>query len=568
MSLSGLQSIFFETHSKTIVLLLAAFIIADALLRPLAGTVLPSLPAVPLAVKALFLLVLGSSLFIARLRPPVALIAAVLVCWRVVNLVSGTAPSGTLSLLTPVLLLLPLLLLRAYLALTLVALTLVVAGRIVWGQSVVFPLLPVMTLSLIVGFGFFGVLLVVYERSALKIRAVNQATDDSEARVRRLSDQQKQILAITLHEIKTPVATISMLVRELEARAGSPWLEFVREQSYRTLDVIDHMGALLGTTLSADQFGAARNFSVPDAIEASFAELQAKLGAHAPALVLRGQFDPASRHLGRPRLIQFLLLKTLVILSGNANTDRIEVTLGQSSLPAGLARFHVSLRGILTRDEHTASPSDRRRDEAQSQARTNTLRLYLGLLEDLVALLPSGQLKTVRHALGGETIELSFALQLEQRELDQTPLVTVPADILRGLVILVVEDTPTLRRLAIRLLEKEGATCLAATGGDEAMALIEQQPVDVVLTDLMMPDIDGFMLTRQLRQRDFPGVIVGLTAAAGSDELAQLSDAGANGSLAKPLDVSALKVLVHEQQRLSSEHGATSEGSTGEGTGP
>src|SRR5207249_4999559 len=78
-----------------------------------------------------------------------------------------------------------------------------------------------------------------------------------------------------------------------------------------------------------------------------------------------------------------------------------------------------------------------------------------------------------------------------------------------GMRCLVVDDEPRLRRVLIRLLEGEGFVCREAGSGVEALALLEQEPVPLLISDLRMPEMDGVTLLREVTAR-WPetGVIV------------------------------------------------------------
>jgi CheY-like chemotaxis protein len=66
---------------------------------------------------------------------------------------------------------------------------------------------------------------------------------------------------------------------------------------------------------------------------------------------------------------------------------------------------------------------------------------------------------------------------------------------------LIVDDEPNISYALAMVLEDEGHQVHTARNGAEALAMLEQQPVDLVLSDVMMPVIDGHKLVEELRKR-------------------------------------------------------------------
>jgi len=79
-------------------------------------------------------------------------------------------------------------------------------------------------------------------------------------------------------------------------------------------------------------------------------------------------------------------------------------------------------------------------------------------------------------------------------------------------VVLVVEDHEPLRRLLLRVLEREGHTVLEAGNGGEALEVLADNEVDVVVTDIRMPRMDGMELLREVRRRDQTTQVILITA--------------------------------------------------------
>ena len=112
--------------------------------------------------------------------------------------------------------------------------------------------------------------------------------------------------------------------------------------------------------------------------------------------------------------------------------------------------------------------------------------------------------------------------------------------------ILIAEDHLDSRDALRELLEAFGYAVLVATNGREAIEIALQGSPDLILMDMMMPVMDGFEATRQLRRcRQTSGTpIIALTAMEGAHDLAL--HAGANEYVRKPIDIRQLLSKVSE----------------------
>ncbi|PWJ55696.1 two-component system, chemotaxis family, response regulator CheY [Quadrisphaera granulorum] len=116
--------------------------------------------------------------------------------------------------------------------------------------------------------------------------------------------------------------------------------------------------------------------------------------------------------------------------------------------------------------------------------------------------------------------------------------------------VLVVDDAPTVRAYASGVLRAAGFTVEEACNGLEAMELLVARTVDLVVTDVNMPQMDGYELVRHLRERALEPavpVVVMTTEARDADNEAALAS-GANFHLSKP---AAPEVLVRIAQVLT-----------------
>jgi adenylate cyclase len=122
--------------------------------------------------------------------------------------------------------------------------------------------------------------------------------------------------------------------------------------------------------------------------------------------------------------------------------------------------------------------------------------------------------------------------------------------------ILVVDDNEMNRDIIVTRLEANGYKTLQAADGQEALAAVTQHHPDLVLLDVMMPNIDGLEACRQLKGNAglaFTPVILVTAKAATQDVVAGL-DAGADEYLTKPIDQSALVARVRSVLRIKALH--------------
>jgi len=113
---------------------------------------------------------------------------------------------------------------------------------------------------------------------------------------------------------------------------------------------------------------------------------------------------------------------------------------------------------------------------------------------------------------------------------------------LAGRQVLVVDDDPRNLFVITAALEQNGALVTGAINGNQALALLEKSAVDLVVTDIMMPELDGYQTIARIRGNpalaDLP--IIALTAKALPEDKEKALAAGANDYLSKPVDYDVL----------------------------
>jgi PAS domain S-box-containing protein len=138
--------------------------------------------------------------------------------------------------------------------------------------------------------------------------------------------------------------------------------------------------------------------------------------------------------------------------------------------------------------------------------------------------------------------------------------------------ILVVEDNAINQKVALRLLERLGYRADIAANGLEALASLERQQYDVVLMDVQMPEMDGFVATHHIRTR-WPAPrqphIVAMTARTLQGDREKCLEAGMNNYISKPISLDQLVAALEQVQPPPSPlHHAEEETSHGSEAGP
>ena len=134
----------------------------------------------------------------------------------------------------------------------------------------------------------------------------------------------------------------------------------------------------------------------------------------------------------------------------------------------------------------------------------------------------------------------------------EQPASPAPAEPLAGqaALILVAEDHLDSRDALRALLEAIGYRVTVAVNGRQAITLAVEQSPDLILMDIMMPELDGFAAIRALRARAETGrtPIIAVTAMEGAQDLAL--QAGANDFVRKPIDIRGLVAKVDTWLRI------------------
>ena len=147
----------------------------------------------------------------------------------------------------------------------------------------------------------------------------------------------------------------------------------------------------------------------------------------------------------------------------------------------------------------------------------------------------------------GEAVP-SIGLPLSHAEPQGLGLDGEITEVIKRTKVLVVDDNSINRRVLVRLLKNAGVEDVEAVpGAIDAMKRLEQERFDLVFMDIQMPEIDGYMAARMIRDKGYKDVkILACSAHAFDSDIQRSFDQGLDGHIAKPIDAGELMALLKD----------------------
>ncbi len=112
--------------------------------------------------------------------------------------------------------------------------------------------------------------------------------------------------------------------------------------------------------------------------------------------------------------------------------------------------------------------------------------------------------------------------------------------------VLLVDDEEQFLATTKVLLDKRGIETVTATSGVEALTILEERPIDVVILDVKMPGMNGVEVLRMIKQRGYPLEVILLTGHAAVDSAVEGLKLGAFDYVMKPCDIPDLVAKIRE----------------------
>ena len=375
-----------------------------------------------------------------------------------------------------------------------------------------------------------------------------------------------EFLATLSHELRTPLNAVLGWIHLLRTRQLS------EDKIERALETIDRNTKALGTLIE-DILDVSRIMTGKFHLQAHPCELipviEAAIEVVRPSA--EGKMIPIHCSINssvgkvwgdanRLQQVVWNLLSNAIKFTPNGGQVTVRVEQGEGELgDRPYAEIQVSDTGKGISADFLPYVFDRFRQEDGKITKSHG---GLGLGLAIVRYLVEMHYGTVQVSSPGEGLGATFTVRLplwvSPRESHSHSSVSLTVEstifgnnlqVLNGLRVLIVDDEPDARELLTTLLEQYGAQVKAAGSAVEALDYLSRSRVDLVVSDIAMPDIDGYEFMRQLRKLELNRgdciPAIALTAYAGEGDRILALEAGFQVHLPKPFNSNELiKLLV------------------------
>lgn len=356
-----------------------------------------------------------------------------------------------------------------------------------------------------------------------------------------------EFLTTLSHELRTPMTAVFGWVQILQNRAFDP------RMVERALEVIDRnvraQARLIDDLIDISQVITGKlqiRQEVIDPVQVVSAAIESiRPSAEAKTIQLRFASDPQqpwiSADPGRLQQMVWNLLTNAVKFTPKHGSILVEVKPAQSDLHIVISDTGegISPEFLPHLFEHFTQA------DSSSTRRHGGLGLGLALVRQLVELHGGSVMAESLGKGKGSTFTLSLPLSGMVPKTPKPISKSKPGATLEGARVLLVEDEPDTRQMIALALQEFGASVAQASSAAEALREFVANTPDIVITDIGMPDMDGYQLLHTIQQRGAqPPPVVALTAyATKADEERSLS-AGFHAHIPKPVVLAQLVSVV------------------------
>jgi signal transduction histidine kinase/CheY-like chemotaxis protein len=402
--------------------------------------------------------------------------------------------------------------------------------------------------GLAISFLLFSVLR-LHGRGRLQAEATAERLRRSEAELLRANQAKDEFLATLSHELRTPMTAIlgwsKLLADDLDEETKAMAIDSIQKSGRAQAQLIDDL-------LDVSRITAGKMRIDPKPIDIAPIVSTA---VEAVMPVARAKGVTIGKNIGSGALMVNGDASRLQQVVWNLLTNAVKFTPSGASVDVSLRPddgnvvLTVSDTGQGIEKDFLPHVFERFRQADSSTTRAFTgLGLGLAIVHHLVEL-HGGRVVAESEGIG-KGAKFSVRLPMIQGGAAAVP----PADnargraSLHGIDVLVVDDDPSVREYASAVLRMGGARVRTAPSAREALESIGATIPDVVITDIGMPEMDGYALLRMIRESPDPRVavlrVIALTAYARSDDRDQIAEAGFDGLLTKPVEPETLRSAV------------------------
>ncbi len=395
------------------------------------------------------------------------------------------------------------------------------------------------------------------KRTEVTLQDALQQQKIARAEAEKANRIKDEFLAVLSHELRSPLNPILgwsklLLAGKLNPKQTQQAIETIERNAKLQIDLIDDLldvSRILRGKLTLNISSVNLNSIITAASETVHFTAQAKkieLIATLEANIEKAKGDPA-------RLQQVVLNLLTNAIKFTPNGGRIEVKL----LRVGTeAQIIVTDNGKGISPEFLKSIFDYFRQEDSSITRKfGGLGLGLAIVRQIVEL-HGGTVKAESPGLEqGATFTVTLPLMVPEPEIVCSDSRELPSEFLNlsGIRVLVVDDENDSRDFVGFTLQQYGASVTAVSSASEALQVIAQLKPDVLVSDIGMPEMDGYALIREIRSWThaeagrIPAIAV--TAYAGEYDQRQAIDAGFQVHVPKPVESEVLAAAVRRLGR-------------------
>lgn len=386
-------------------------------------------------------------------------------------------------------------------------------------------------IKLVIGYGID-----ITERKKLEFDLIN-----SREQAEHLAKTKEVFLANMSHEIRTPMNAIMGMTNQLSKTELSNqqqfYLDTIKAASENLLiiinDILD-LSKIDAGKLSLENIGFEPKKVVDHAMQVFLHRAEEK-GIKLTNSFYDNKLSPIL--IGDPYRLNQVLLNLISNAIKFTDKGSVDITCEviHEKKSTQLVQVKVIDSGIGMEESFVEKLFDKFSQEYESTSRRlGGTGLGMSICRELIQLM-GGEIEASSEKGKGTTLTLRLKFKIGTTvDLPVNITSHITSNFLKGKIILVTDDNIMNRLVASTLLNDYGASVIEATNGEEALLVLENNKIDLLLLDIQMPVMNGYDTTKIIRKRGFNIPIIALTANAIKGENKKCIEVGMNDYISKP----------------------------------